>query len=52
MTELEVLEKKLEKLKKSNMEAWKKYGSELSVGAMIENERILEVRIKELKEEL
>jgi hypothetical protein len=45
------LEKKLEKLRSHNQDAWEMYGSELCAGAMIDNEKKLEEEIEKLKKE-
>jgi hypothetical protein len=48
--ELKKLEKKLKDLKEQNRSMWDQYGSELCVGAMINEEENIERKIKKLKE--
>lgn len=43
------LERRLKRIREGNAEAWKTYGSELSVGDMIAKEKDLENQILELK---
>lgn len=48
---IEELTKQLDDLKKSNIEAWNTYGSELCAEDMLNNERKLEEKINMLKKE-
>ena len=49
MTELENLKEKLRILKEDHKSSWQKYGSELSSGSMIAQEKKLEKEIKKLE---
>lgn len=48
---LEILERSLAKVKEKNRSLWDTYGSELCAGEMIEEERVIEEKIKHLKKE-
>lgn len=49
---LEILEKALEDMKRSHRALWDTYGSELSAGELISNEKELEEKIIKLKKEI
>ena len=49
---LKKLKKELNEIKESHLAAWDMYGSELSTGGMIADEKILEDKIKKLEEKL
>ena len=50
--EIKKLKKELKKVEESNMAAWHMYGSELSTGGMIAEEKIIVDKIKKLEKKL